>query len=58
VTQRYRDFTPGEFVYRRSSLFTDRGCRTVVTPPGMRSPYYERLGFRPHGDSYMLELAA
>ncbi len=57
VTVRYRDFTPGEFVYRRSSLFTDRGCRTVVTPPGMRSPYYERLGFRPDGDSYVLELA-
>ncbi len=57
VTRRYRDFTPGEFVYRRSSLFTDRGCRTIVTPPGMVSPYYERLGFRRAGDSYVLELA-
>jgi hypothetical protein len=57
VTRRYRDFTPGEFVYRRSSLFTDRGCRTIVTPPGMVSPYYERLGFRRAGESYVLELA-
>ena len=56
VTQRYRDFTPGEFVYRRSRLFTDRGCRTVVTPPGMVSPYYEKLGFRRDGDSYVLDL--
>lgn len=56
VTPRYRDFTPGEFVYRRSRLFTDRGCRTVVTPPGMVSPYYERLGFRRDGDSYVLDL--
>jgi hypothetical protein len=57
VTQRYRDFTPGEFVYRRSQFFTDRGCRTVVTPPGMLSPYYGKLGFRRAGESYVLDLA-
>jgi hypothetical protein len=56
VTQRFRDFTPGEFVYRRSRLFTDRGYRRVVTPPGMVAPYYARLGFRPQGDAYVLEL--
>ncbi|MEU4419634.1 hypothetical protein AB0F81_03350 [Actinoplanes sp. NPDC024001] len=58
VTQRYRDFTPGEFVYRQSRFFADRGCHTVVTPPGMRSPYYARLGFQPRGDSYVWELTA
>ncbi|MBM0238599.1 hypothetical protein JNW88_18190 [Micromonospora sp. ATA32] len=58
VTQRFRDFTPGEFVYRRSSLFTDRGFRRVVSPPEMRSPYYHRLGFRPEGDTYVLDLPA
>jgi hypothetical protein len=57
VTERYRDFTPGEFVFRRSRYFIDRGCRTVITPPGMRSPYYSRLGFHRKGDSYVLELA-
>ncbi|TWH71167.1 hypothetical protein JD77_06197 [Micromonospora olivasterospora] len=56
VTQRFRDFTPGEFVYRRSSLFTDRGFRRVVSPPGMVAPYYHRLGFRPEGGSYALDL--
>ncbi|MFK3982262.1 YgjV family protein [Micromonospora sp. NPDC050397] len=56
VTQRFRDFTPGEFVYRRSSLFTDRGYRRVLTPPGMVAPYYDRLGFRREGDSYVLDL--
>lgn len=55
VTKRFRDFTPGEFVYQRSRLFTDRGFRRVVTPPGMVAPYYERLGFRKAGDSYALE---
>jgi len=58
VTQRYRDFTPGEFVYRRSRLFTDRGFRRVVTPPGMVAPYYGRIGFRPEADSYVLDLPA
>jgi hypothetical protein len=56
VTQPYRDLTPGEFVYRRSHLFTDRGFRRVLTPPGMVAPYYGRLGFRRDGDSYLLEL--
>jgi hypothetical protein len=56
VLPRYRDFTPGEFVYRRSRLFTDRGYRRVVSPPGMVAPYYPRLGFRREGESYILDL--
>lgn len=56
VTPSFRDFTPGEFVYRRSSLFTDRGFRRVVSPPGMIAPYYHRLGFRREGHSYVLDL--
>ena len=58
VTQRYRDFTPGEFVYRQSRFFLKHGCRTVITPPGMLSPYYDKLGFRREGDSYVLDLSA
>jgi hypothetical protein len=56
VTPRFRDFSPGEFVYRRSGLFTDRGYHRVVTPPGMVEPYYEQLGFARVGDSYALDL--
>jgi hypothetical protein len=56
VTPRFRDFTPGEFVYRRSHLFTARGFHRVLTPPGMVAPYYPRLGFRPHGEEYLLDL--
>jgi hypothetical protein len=47
VTPRFRDFSPGEFVWRRSSALRDRGFRTVVTPERMVAPYYARLGFRP-----------
>jgi hypothetical protein len=28
----------------------------VVTPPGMLSPYYDKIGFRREGDSYVLDL--
>lgn len=56
VTPRFRDFSPGEFVWRRSGLLRDLGLRTVVTPPQMVAAYYDRIGFTPRGDSYVLEL--
>jgi hypothetical protein len=56
VTKRFRDFTPGEFVFKRSGLFTNRGFRRIVTPPGMVAPYYPKLGFHRDGDSYVLDL--
>jgi hypothetical protein len=55
VTKPYRDFTPGEFVFRASRLFTDRGFRRVLTPPGEVDPYYSRIGFKKSGESYALE---
>ncbi len=56
VTARYRDFSPGEFVWRRSGLLTQRGIRKVVTPRGMVGAYYDRLGFTRTGDSWVLTL--
>lgn len=51
VTPRYRDFSPGEFVWRRSQPLRDRGYTKVITPVGMVGAYYDRLGFdlRPDG---------
>jgi hypothetical protein len=58
VTPRYRDFSPGEFVWRRSNVLREHGFRSVLTPASMVNPYYERLGF--HHDeksgSWSLEL--
>ncbi|WP_372729023.1 hypothetical protein [Nocardioides sp.] len=54
VTPRYRDFSPGEFVWRRSGLLSDHGFSTVITPPKMLGAYYGQLGFSRHGDSYEL----
>jgi hypothetical protein len=58
VTPRYRDFSPGEFVWRRSNVLRDRGFTTVVTPQSMVAPYYEQLGFRREGatGSWSLDL--
>lgn len=56
VTPRYRDFSPGEFVWRRSGLLRNRGLTRVVTPPNMVEAYYGRVGFRREVDSYVLEL--
>jgi hypothetical protein len=57
VTERFRDFSPGEFVYRRSSWFTDRGFRKVISPPGTVRPYYGKLGFHREGEVFVLDLA-
>jgi hypothetical protein len=54
VTPKYRDFTPGEFVYRQSGLFGRRGFHTIATPPGMVGAYYDKLGFRRVDDHWEL----
>jgi hypothetical protein len=47
VTQRFRDFTPGEFVYRKSGVFADKGFTTLVADAGPgTSEHYGRVGFQ------------
>ena len=56
VTPRFRDFSPGEFVWRRSGVLAGHGFNRVVTPARMIGPYYARLGFSPRPDgAYELE---
>jgi len=58
VTRRYRDFSPGTFVWRQAGQLRNRGYEKVVTPPSMLAPYYDRLpqDWRPVGASYELSL--
>lgn len=60
VLPRYRDFTPGEFVYRNPGPFTRSGVTKVLAPAGMLAPdqYLARVGFRPDDGSLALDLAA
>ena len=57
VTPRYRDFSPGEFIWRQSGMLSSHGYRRVITSPEMVSPYYDRVGFHRVGHSWVLELA-
>jgi hypothetical protein len=54
VTKRFRDFSPGEFVWRESGMLRGLGISTVVTSPHTVDPYYARVGFRRDGASYVL----
>jgi hypothetical protein len=58
VLPEYRDFTPGEFVYRRSEVFTDHGFKQVLAPPRMResASYLKRVGFYREGSQLVLNL--
>jgi len=54
VSPRFRDLTPGEFVYRRSGVFAAHGLRALVAPdlPASRE-YLRRMGFRPAADGWV-----
>ncbi|MFD2024865.1 hypothetical protein [Promicromonospora aerolata] len=60
VTRRFRDFTPGEFVYRRSGIFAAKGFDRVVVPQADRSDlaYLRGVGFRPEGSAWVRDVVA
>jgi hypothetical protein len=55
VRPSYRDFSPGEFVFRESGLLARLGFRRVLSPAGLPNPYYRHIGFVPEGDRWVLE---
>lgn len=60
VTRRFRDLTPGEFVYRRSGIFAAKGFDRVVVPHAAHGDetYLRGVGFRPEGSSWVRDVAA
>jgi len=61
VTPRYRDFTPGEFVYRDSGVFAAHGFRRLViggAAPAESRAYLTRVGFRETAAGWEREVAA
>lgn len=56
VTPRYRDRTPGEFVFGPRGPVRQRHWRRVRTPDGLVEPYYDELGFRREGNHFVLDL--
>jgi len=58
VTERFRDLSPGRFVFRRGGVLAERGYRAVASAPDTAEPYYEQVGFERRGDRYVLDLTA
>ncbi|WP_061961332.1 hypothetical protein [Demequina flava] len=60
VKERFRDFSPGEFVYRESSVLADAGFSRVEMPhgEGLDTTYLEKVGFVRNGDRWVREVAA
>ena len=54
----FRDFTPGEFVFRKDGPFAALGTRRIVASPGMAASerYLRAIGFVPDGDRRVLDL--
>lgn len=59
VLPEFRDFTPGEFVFRPGGPFTELGVRRVVASPGMLASerYLRAVGFVEQEGRRVLELA-
>jgi hypothetical protein len=60
VTPRFRDFTPGEFVYEHSGVFAAHGLRTLVadTELATQTAYLHRVGFHEDAGRMVREVAA
>jgi hypothetical protein len=58
VLPRFRDFTPGEFVFRPDGPFAAAGISTLVAPRGMQGSerYLGAVGFLRRDDDLVLEL--
>lgn len=58
VLPRFRDFTPGEFVFRPDGPFPRLGVHRVLAPEGMQeaSAYLAAVGFRPGPQGLVLQL--
>ncbi len=60
VTPRFRDFTPGEFVYGRSGVFADHGVRRLVADKELatQTAYLRSVGFRDEAGAWIRDIAA
>jgi hypothetical protein len=60
VTPRFRDFTPGEFVYEHSGVFAAHGLRQLVADPELatQTTYLRRVGFHEDAGRMVREVPA
>ena len=60
VTERFRDCTPGEFVYARSGVFAGHGVRRLLAGSELatQSEYLRRVGFRDESGTWVRDVVA
>lgn len=60
VTPRFRDFSPGRYLFQDSGLLRERGLTRITTQPHLDAPtqkYYAAVGFTPQNDHAVLDLS-
>ena len=60
VKERFRDFSPGEFLYRESQVLADAGFTQLEVIPhaGTDTAYLARVGYADAGDRWVRNVAA
>ena len=58
VTERFRDCTPGEFVYGRSGVFAEHGVRRLLAGAELatQTSYLRRVGFRDEAGTWVRDV--
>jgi hypothetical protein len=57
VTPRFRDFTPGKFVYEDSGIFEKLGVQRIQAPQ-CNTDYLKKMGFRHEPDGWVRDVRA
>lgn len=55
VTERFRDFTPGKFVYQDSGVFERLGVSRIQAPAS-ETDYFQRMGFQRENGNWVREI--
>lgn len=55
---KFRDFTPGQFVYGPNGPFAQLGRQRIIAPAGMKNAvrYHAAVGFKAEGDQFVRHL--
>ncbi|MCU0279841.1 MAG: hypothetical protein MUE31_13255 [Candidatus Nanopelagicales bacterium] len=57
VTERFRDFSPGTFVYEDSGMFERLGVTRVTAPASAGEAYLKKMGFRDSSGAWVRDVA-
>ncbi len=58
VTERFRDFAPGLFVYQDSGLFERLGASRIQAPASAGAPYLRAVGFQEQDGAWIRPVAS